>query len=105
MFVMIPKVTPSPRRSAKPPSNETDSQGVVTERADSLTTPAEGFLWAWNFMLTKKWRTNVTGDDFFLDRMLDDFRAFCSNEEGRLKAYWNFCLQQASMTAVSWSIS
>lgn len=48
-----------------------------------------GFLWAWNSMLTKRWRSINTGDEAFQDRMLSDFRKFCSNTDGRLLSYWN----------------
>lgn len=48
-----------------------------------------GFLWSWNFMSSKKWRSSNTGDEHFQDRVLSDFRAFCSNEEDRLQVFWN----------------
>ena len=51
-----------------------------------------GFLWTWNFMLTKRWRSVSTGDEHFQDKMLADFRAFCSNEHNRLHDYWNMCV-------------
>lgn len=47
-----------------------------------------GFLWSWNFMLSKKWRTSHTGDEAFQDKMLADFREFCSNKDDRLKEFW-----------------
>jgi hypothetical protein len=42
-----------------------------------------------NIPLSKKWRTSHTGDEAFQDRILADFRAFCSNKDDRLKEYWN----------------
>ena len=54
-----------------------------------------GFLWAWNFMLTKRWRSSHTGDEGFQDKMLADFRAFCSNKDGRLVQYWQSCLDSS----------
>ncbi|XP_053383864.1 GATOR complex protein Iml1-like [Mercenaria mercenaria] len=48
-----------------------------------------GFLWSWNFMSSRRWRSSNTGDEHFQDRMLSDFRAFCSNEEDRLQTFWN----------------
>ncbi|WAR01740.1 IML1-like protein [Mya arenaria] len=47
-----------------------------------------GFLWSWNFMLSKKWRSSNTGDEIFQDTVLRDFRAFCSNQENRLFEFW-----------------
>ena len=48
-----------------------------------------GFLWSWNFMLGKKWRSLYTGDESFQDNMLTDFRLFCSNKDGRLQKFFN----------------
>ena len=50
-----------------------------------------GFLWSWNFMLGKKWRSQFTGDESFQDNMLADFRLFCSNQDGRLAAFFAEC--------------
>jgi len=47
-----------------------------------------GFLWAWNFMLNKRWRNMVTGDDLLQDRMLSDLRRFCDGSDGRLVTHW-----------------
>jgi len=47
-----------------------------------------GFLWAWNFMLNKRWRNMVTGDDLLQDRMLSDLRRFCDGSDGRLLEHW-----------------
>jgi len=48
-----------------------------------------GFLWSWNFMSSKRWRSANTGDETFQDNVLRDFRAFCSNEENRLSDFWH----------------
>ena len=48
-----------------------------------------GFLWSWNYMSSKRWRSGNTGDEHFQDKVLRDFRAFCSNEENRLKEFWD----------------
>ena len=49
-----------------------------------------GFLWAWNFMLNKRWRNMVTGDEIEMlqDRMLSDVRRFCAGTDGRLRQHW-----------------
>jgi hypothetical protein len=40
-----------------------------------------GFLWSWNFMISKRWKqisnTGATGDIAFMDKMLSDFRNPC----------------------------
>ena len=48
-----------------------------------------GFLWSWNFMLGKRWRTQYTGEKFFQDCILADFISFCSNKEDRLTKFYN----------------
>ena len=47
-----------------------------------------GFLWSWNFMSSKRWRSQNTGDEHFQDKVLADFQKFCSNQGGRLKDFW-----------------
>jgi len=47
-----------------------------------------GFLWTWNFMLNKRWRNMVTGDEMLQDRMLSDLRRFCDGSDGRLLEHW-----------------
>ncbi|XP_005093712.1 GATOR complex protein Iml1 isoform X2 [Aplysia californica] len=47
-----------------------------------------GFLWSWNYMSSRRWRTSNTGDEKFQDTMLADFRKFCSNDENRLTSFW-----------------
>eukprot|EP00088_Acartia_fossae_P040789 TRINITY_DN4251_c0_g1_i14.p1 TRINITY_DN4251_c0_g1~~TRINITY_DN4251_c0_g1_i14.p1 ORF type:complete len:151 (-),score=21.84 TRINITY_DN4251_c0_g1_i14:461-913(-) len=63
-----------------------------------------GFLWSWNFMISKKqakWKqvstSGATGDIPFMDKMLADFRRFCMNEDGRLKSFWDECLEKQSL--------
>ena len=55
-----------------------------------------GFLWSWNFMISKKWKitsnTGATGEIAFMDKMLEDFRAFCRNDNGRLVHFWQECM-------------
>ncbi|XP_065337206.1 GATOR complex protein Iml1 isoform X2 [Cloeon dipterum] len=53
-----------------------------------------GFLWSWNHMIGRRWKTAsnpATGDEKFQDRLLQDFQDFCSNEDNRLKAFWDKC--------------
>lgn len=60
MFVMLPPPTPATERD-------------------------RGFLWAWNNMLSHKYRSPpLTGDEAYQDKMLADFIAFCNNKENRL---------------------
>ncbi|KAK0420767.1 hypothetical protein QR680_014874 [Steinernema hermaphroditum] len=45
------------------------------------------FDWAWNHMLTHKYRLNNICTEEFQDFMLRDFRLFCANTNGRLEAF------------------
>ncbi|KFM77253.1 DEP domain-containing protein 5, partial [Stegodyphus mimosarum] len=42
-----------------------------------------GFLWSWNYMITKRWKTTGTVDENFMRKVMRDFRAFCSNQNCR----------------------
>lgn len=35
-----------------------------------------------------KWSNPATGDEEFQDKLLADFRSFCSNKDGRLLNFW-----------------
>jgi len=56
-----------------------------------LNSGGGGFLWAWNYMLGRRYRSASTGDEAFLDALLADFRRFCGadavEEDGRLDAF------------------
>ena len=41
-------------------------------------------------MIGRRWKgSNLgTNDEAFQDKLLYDFRQFCSNADGRLKTYW-----------------
>ncbi|XP_018330140.1 GATOR complex protein DEPDC5-like [Agrilus planipennis] len=58
---------------------------------DYDTTKKIGFLWSWNHMVSRRWRTNQAVDYNFQVKMLKDFREFCSNHDNRLKYYWEQC--------------
>lgn len=52
-----------------------------------------GFMWAWNHMIAnKKWKslvlTNSPDAELFQLRMLQDFKDFCANKDGRLVRFW-----------------
>jgi hypothetical protein len=53
-----------------------------------LIAEAGSFQWAWNYMLSKRYRSHeCAADEAFQDRMLADFRSFCANEESRLTSF------------------
>ncbi|CAN7986898.1 unnamed protein product [Ixodes hexagonus] len=43
-----------------------------------------GYLWSWNYMITKRWKNTATIDEQFMRTVMHDFRALCSDQEGRL---------------------
>ncbi|XP_054266200.1 GATOR complex protein Iml1 isoform X3 [Macrosteles quadrilineatus] len=54
-----------------------------------------GFLWSWNHMVSRRWKfvssTPAKSDEAFQNKLLSDFRAFCSNSNNRLKNFWETC--------------
>ncbi|XP_069135041.1 LOW QUALITY PROTEIN: GATOR complex protein Iml1-like [Argopecten irradians] len=64
------------------------SQSSHFHQQEQETESKIGYLWSWNFMSSKRWRSGNTGDEFFQDKMLADFRDFCSNKENRLQEFW-----------------
>lgn len=52
-----------------------------------------GFLWSWNHMVSRKWKSLSTsaGDELFQKKLIQDFRQFCSNGDNRLKQFWESC--------------
>nr|XP_022917865.1 GATOR complex protein DEPDC5 isoform X2 [Onthophagus taurus] len=55
-----------------------------------------GFLWSWNHMISRRWRTNPAIDNNFQTKLLKDFRHFCLNYENRLKTFWDECWELKS---------
>ena len=47
-----------------------------------------GFLWNWNYMITKRWKDQATGDEAFMRRIMADFKSFCENDNNRLVDFW-----------------
>ena len=110
MFAMIPDTkTTSPRnrdgthRKMAPIGSHKEYIAQRWTRVESTGSAEEcstasgyyqvGFLWSWNFMLTKRWRSTSTGDESFQDKMLADFKAFCANKDNRLSEYWERCVR------------
>ena len=67
----------------------------IARQASEILNPEEvdkeckiGFLWSWNFMSSRRWRSSNTGDEHFQDTVLKDFRLFCADHEERLTRYW-----------------
>ncbi|XP_074113589.1 GATOR complex protein Iml1 isoform X6 [Cotesia typhae] len=52
-----------------------------------------GFLWSWNHMVSRKWKSVSTsaGDEVFQKKIIQDFKHFCSNGDNRLSLFWESC--------------
>lgn len=107
VFVLVSSPAPGPRNRQ---TSITDrSAGRYSVHADVVPSPHEayitrhvsgknkdnydnsrrvGFLWSWNHMVSKRWRTNQAVDTNFQTKLLKDFREFCSNVDDRLRNYW-----------------
>ncbi|KAL1440776.1 hypothetical protein MTO96_009312 [Rhipicephalus appendiculatus] len=96
MFLMIPRSSHSRKPS---PQEETDKTlDYICCEADVMehclkhceeppapyTNRKVGFLWSYNYMITKRWKNTATIDEQFMRGVMQDFRALCSNQEGRL---------------------
>ncbi|XP_072750951.1 GATOR complex protein Iml1 isoform X6 [Anoplolepis gracilipes] len=59
-----------------------------------------GFLWSWNHMISRKWKSLSTsaGDELFQKKIIQDFRHFCSNGDNRLKQFWESCWELKEKT-------
>ncbi|XP_030761534.1 GATOR complex protein Iml1 isoform X3 [Sitophilus oryzae] len=57
-------------------------------KADYDNSRKMGFLWCWNHMVSRRWRTIQGVDNNFQIKCLKDFKAFCNNAEDRLRTFW-----------------
>lgn len=46
------------------------------------------FIWSWNYMLTKRWRSPSTQDESYAVSLMQDFKSFCMNGDDRLIRFW-----------------
>lgn len=46
------------------------------------------FIWSWNYMLTKRWRSPSTQDESYAVSLMQDFKDFCLNGGNRLVEFW-----------------
>ncbi|XP_015788875.1 GATOR complex protein DEPDC5 isoform X2 [Tetranychus urticae] len=101
IFVLLPDTSSSDTKVQKGSSKNEDIcspheeyitrhfSGVKQTDRNGLEDIRNGFLWAWNYMITKRWKSNVTGDETYMRRFMRNFRRFCLNTGGRLVAFWN----------------
>ncbi|XP_048241324.1 GATOR complex protein Iml1-like isoform X1 [Haliotis rufescens] len=100
MFILVPDIKTSSPITIEAPysssfgktsSSDLHKDYIARQTSSTLTDEPQseiGFLWSWNFMLSKRWRSGNTGDEHFQDKMLADFRVFCSNADNRLTQFW-----------------
>ncbi|XP_022819867.1 GATOR complex protein DEPDC5 isoform X5 [Spodoptera litura] len=116
MFILIPTTVKSEQRALRtkpaikplnasrypvhPEAAPSPHEGYITRHVsgknkdDYDNSRRMGFLWSWNHMISKKWKsaqTPATGDEGFQMRMLRDFKHFCANHEQRLSQFWDQC--------------
>ncbi|XP_067132327.1 GATOR complex protein Iml1 isoform X2 [Centruroides vittatus] len=63
--------------------------GLVKNEMPSRSKFKVGFLWSWNYMITKRWKSLATGDEQFMRKVMNNFQMFCANKNERLKNFWN----------------
>ncbi|GBM99482.1 GATOR complex protein DEPDC5 [Araneus ventricosus] len=67
--------------------------GVKNKRLSLLNAETDtkiGFLWSWNYMITKRWKNAGTVDENFMRKVMRDFRSFCLNHNSRLEDFWKY---------------
>lgn len=47
-------------------------------------------------MVSRRWKSSnpATGDEQFQNKLLEDFRYFCSNKDERLSNFWKSCKEE-----------
>ncbi|KAK6967840.1 DEP domain-containing protein 5 [Biomphalaria glabrata] len=112
MFILIPESTPAkPELSSNNRHNLSENPALLKKSSSELhqlyisrlgrpeaAPNGVGFLWSWNYMSSRRWRSPSTGDEIFQDRMLADFRKFCANDENRLSEFWENCKGSLNIT-------
>lgn len=94
MFVMIH----SPDSCTVPHTPETNIRPRTFSSSTQLSQP--GFLWTFNYMLTRRWKVpQISGDEILAEKMLHDFRLFCANDRNRLRDFWDSHLPLLSPTS------
>lgn len=68
--------------------------GVKQTDQNGLEEIRNGFLWAWNYMITKRWKSSVTGDETYMRKFMRNFTKFCRNDGNRLLTFWNEYYQE-----------
>ena len=51
--------------------------------------PEPCFLMTFNYTMTKRWKSSSSGDEALAERILMDFKDFCSDGSQRLRNYWD----------------
>ncbi|XP_047741122.1 GATOR complex protein Iml1 [Hyalella azteca] len=46
-----------------------------------------GFLWSFNYMMSKRWKAAASGEEAFGELLLHDFKNFCANKNDRLSKF------------------
>ncbi|KAF2363070.1 Winged helix-turn-helix DNA-binding domain [Trinorchestia longiramus] len=65
-----------------------------------------GFLWSFNYMMSRRWKTAASNEEAFGELLLHDFKNFCSNKNDRLRHYVeNFMTPAAAAAAANDSAS
>ncbi|XP_055914582.1 GATOR complex protein Iml1 isoform X2 [Eupeodes corollae] len=98
MFVLI-RCSKGNQQIESPSRQEGNVTRLVYGHTSHTNVPKKvGFLWSWNHMIAnKKWKSliiNCSPDgELFQLKMLKDFREFCSNQDQRLKKFWDSCYE------------
>jgi hypothetical protein len=109
VFILVSRPALKPRSRVPSVGSKSRPSGRFSVHADVVPSPHEayitrhvsgknkddydntrkmGFLWSWNHMVSRRWRTNQGVDNNFQTKLLKDFREFCANVDDRLRTFW-----------------
>uniref|UniRef100_A0A6A7FW12 DEP domain-containing protein 5-like n=4 Tax=Hirondellea gigas TaxID=1518452 RepID=A0A6A7FW12_9CRUS len=83
------------------PSTTTQHQDAAPAAAvhsSAAMQQSAGFLWSFNYMLTRRWKSLASGEEAFAELLLHDFRNFCANKNDRLRTFCENFLAENKIT-------
>lgn len=68
-------------------TTDNGDKSIISSDLMSTSSKVE-FIWSWNYMLTKRWRSMSTLDEAAAVSLFKDFQRFCQNHNNRLTRFY-----------------
>ncbi|XP_022711750.1 GATOR complex protein DEPDC5-like isoform X2 [Varroa jacobsoni] len=78
------KFSPEPESQSEELPKILNNSATTGNQSTNECQSRTGFLWSYNFMITKRWKSTASIDEHFMRTVLEDIRKFCSNSDDRL---------------------